>query len=186
MKLDRVGLVDNRPSIDKLYQFVKKKKKKKTRDMWHVTCDTWHMTHDTWHVTCDMLWGVNILSKFQLPSSFGVGVSQIWALWGICVVLKKSSSSFSRRWPHTQEGRLEGGGGVDRDFDKVQPEGDFLPGWLPIALGHWGKIIERGETFNAVTLFLVYPLQTIICATPESKGVHSQGSVSLKASWMDY
>ena len=32
--------------------------------MWHVTCDTWH-------VTSDMLGGgggVNILSKFQLPT----------------------------------------------------------------------------------------------------------------------
>ena len=32
--------------------------------------DTWHVTRDTWHMTCDMLWGVNILSKFQLPSSY--------------------------------------------------------------------------------------------------------------------
>ena len=24
----------------------------------------------TWHITCDMLWGVNILSKFQLPSFY--------------------------------------------------------------------------------------------------------------------
>ena len=34
--------------------------------MWHVTCDSWH-------VKCDMWWGVNILSTFQLPSSYGVG-----------------------------------------------------------------------------------------------------------------
>ena len=34
-------------------------------DMWHVTRDMWHLTCDTWHVTSDMLWGVNILSKFQ-------------------------------------------------------------------------------------------------------------------------
>ena len=36
-------------------------------------CDMWHMTCNTWHVTCDMLWGVNILSKLQLPSSYGLG-----------------------------------------------------------------------------------------------------------------
>ena len=39
-----------------------------------LTCDICHMTHDMWHVTCDTwyvtrLGGVNILSKFQLPSS---------------------------------------------------------------------------------------------------------------------
>ena len=26
----------------------------------------WHVTGDIWQVTCDMLWAVNILSKFQL------------------------------------------------------------------------------------------------------------------------
>ena len=30
-----------------------------------------HMTRDMWHVTPDMLWGVNILSKFQLSSPYG-------------------------------------------------------------------------------------------------------------------
>ena len=35
-KLDGIGPVDNRPSTDKLSQFVHKKKKKKR----HVTCDT--------------------------------------------------------------------------------------------------------------------------------------------------
>ena len=38
--------------------------------MWHVTRDTWHMTRDTWHMTCDMFGWVNILSKFQPPSSY--------------------------------------------------------------------------------------------------------------------
>ena len=41
IKLDWVGPDDNRPSIDKLHQFVKKNKKK---------CDTWHATYDMWHV----------------------------------------------------------------------------------------------------------------------------------------
>ena len=40
-KLDRVGLVDNRPSTNKNY-------------MWHVTPDTGHLTPDTWHLTHDM------------------------------------------------------------------------------------------------------------------------------------
>ena len=50
-KLDGVGPVDNRPSTDKLYHFVQKKKKIVTHDMWHVTRDMWHVTLDTGHVT---------------------------------------------------------------------------------------------------------------------------------------
>ena len=37
--------------------------------MWHLTPDTWHLTLDMWHLE-----GVNILSEFQLPSSYGLGV----------------------------------------------------------------------------------------------------------------
>ena len=48
-QLDGVGLVDKRPSTDKLDQFVKKKKKKKYR--WHVTGDMLQVTCDTWHKT---------------------------------------------------------------------------------------------------------------------------------------
>ena len=33
--------------------------------MWHMTPDT--LTPDTWQVTLDMFWGVNIVSKVQLP-----------------------------------------------------------------------------------------------------------------------
>ena len=48
-----------------------------TCDTWHVTCDMQHMTHVIWHVTlhvtCDMLWVLSVLSKFQLPSSYGLG-----------------------------------------------------------------------------------------------------------------
>jgi hypothetical protein len=29
----------------------------------------WHLTPDMWHVKCDTWWGVNILSKLQLPTS---------------------------------------------------------------------------------------------------------------------
>ena len=42
---------------------------------WHVTCDTWHMTFDKW-------WGVNVLSKFQLPSSNGLGSIMFWIFGG--------------------------------------------------------------------------------------------------------
>ena len=40
--------------------------------------DTWHPTHDTWHLTCDTWWRVNILSKFQLPISYSLGVKVFW------------------------------------------------------------------------------------------------------------
>ena len=36
-----------------------------TRDTWHVKCDMWHMT-------CDIWWGPNIITKFQLPSFYGL------------------------------------------------------------------------------------------------------------------
>ena len=50
-KLDGLGLVDNRPSVDKLQKLKKKKQEEK-----HVASDIWHvyMTHDTWHMTHDM------------------------------------------------------------------------------------------------------------------------------------
>ena len=68
LKLDGVGPVDNRPSPAKLNNFVRKKERKKKCDTWHMTCDMWHVTRDTRHVTHDMFGGVNMLSKFQLPS----------------------------------------------------------------------------------------------------------------------
>ena len=84
-KLDGVGPVDNRPSTNKLHHFVRKKEKEMwhvTRDMWHVTRDTWHVTRDTWHVTRDTFWGVNILSKFQLPSSYRLWFMILWRSGG--------------------------------------------------------------------------------------------------------
>ena len=73
--------VDSRPSTNKLDHFVQKKRRKKS-DMWHVTSETWHMTRDMRHVTCDMFWGVNILSKCQLPSSSGLWSMIFWRLGG--------------------------------------------------------------------------------------------------------
>ena len=67
-----------------------------THDTWHVTCntrgggvnilskcqlpcsDTWHVTHDTWQVSHNTQKVVNIVSKFQLPSSYGLGVKVFW------------------------------------------------------------------------------------------------------------
>ena len=47
-----------------------------------MNCDTWHETRDSWHVTCDMLWGMNILSKFQLPSSSCFWFMILWRSGG--------------------------------------------------------------------------------------------------------
>ena len=49
LKLNGVGPVDNRPSIDKLHHIVKKQQHVRS-DMWNVTCDMWHVIHDMWHV----------------------------------------------------------------------------------------------------------------------------------------
>ena len=68
-KLDGVEPVDNIPSTDKFPQLYKNKSK---CDTWHVTCNMWNMTCKMWQVACDMLWRVNILSKFQLPSFHGL------------------------------------------------------------------------------------------------------------------
>ena len=46
--------------------------------MWHVICDTWQLIHDTWSE-------VNILSKFQVSSSYGLGVKVFWiSEEGVC------------------------------------------------------------------------------------------------------
>ena len=69
------------PSTDKLHHFVPKKKsdmRLMTCDMWHVTRDTWHVTSVMWHMTCDMLCGLNTLSKFQLPSSYCLWYLILW------------------------------------------------------------------------------------------------------------
>ena len=61
-ELNRVATVDNRPSTDKIHNFVQKEKKKKmthvTCDMWYVTCgirhaicDSWHVIYDKWQMT---------------------------------------------------------------------------------------------------------------------------------------
>ena len=47
--------------------------------LWHTTHYMWHGTHDTWHVTWKE---VNILSTFQVPSSYGFGVNVFWRFGG--------------------------------------------------------------------------------------------------------
>ena len=70
-KLDGVDPVDNRPFTTSLYHFVKIFF---LNDMSQVTRDMWHVTRDMWHMACDRWGDVNLLSKSQLPSSYGLGV----------------------------------------------------------------------------------------------------------------
>ena len=49
---------------------------------WHLTPDTWHLTPDTWHVTGDVWWRVNIILKFPVHSSNGLGFMMSWRLGG--------------------------------------------------------------------------------------------------------
>ena len=65
-KLDGVGPVDNRPSTDKLQQFVRKKENK----WWHATCDTWPVTCDTCHLTQRWWW--------TLPKNFRSLALTVW------------------------------------------------------------------------------------------------------------
>ena len=54
---------------------------KVTPAIWHLTPDTWHLTCDRWHVTYDMCHVnivVNIVSKFQVPSSNGLAFMMFW------------------------------------------------------------------------------------------------------------
>ena len=60
--LSSLETCDNRPSTSYLHHFVLKK-----CVTWHLTPDSWHITPDTCHMTCVMWWGVNLVSKFQLP-----------------------------------------------------------------------------------------------------------------------
>ena len=65
-----------------------------THDTWHVTPDTYtlYVTPDTLHVTQD-LWCVSrdtqgvfvivIVFKFQVPSSYGLGVKVLLRFWKI-------------------------------------------------------------------------------------------------------
>ena len=47
-----------------------------------MTRDRWQVTRDTWHVTRDTFGGVNILSKFQLPSSYRLWFMILWRSGG--------------------------------------------------------------------------------------------------------
>ena len=82
IKTRRCNPVDNRPYIDKFHHFIRKNIKKihMTSDIWNMTSDTWHVTYNRWHMTCDTwkVGEVDLLSKFQLPSFYGLGVKVFW------------------------------------------------------------------------------------------------------------
>ena len=53
--------------------------------MWHVrlTRNTWHVTRAKLHVTHDRWEEVKLISIFQLPSSYGLGVKVFWIYFHI-------------------------------------------------------------------------------------------------------
>ena len=53
-----------------------------TPDMWHVTRDTWHLTCDIWHMSRDTQGVVNIVSRFQVPSSNSLAFMMFWRIGG--------------------------------------------------------------------------------------------------------
>ena len=53
-----------------------------TFDIWHMTCAMWHATCETLHVTCTTQGVMSIISKFQVPSSNGLGVLMFWRFGG--------------------------------------------------------------------------------------------------------
>ena len=90
-KLDGVGsLITDPLSICFTTLSEEEEKNEEKNDMWHVTHDMWHVAFDmwrdmwreTWHMTCDMFGGMNILSKFQLPSSSGLWLMILWISGG--------------------------------------------------------------------------------------------------------
>ena len=70
-KLDRVAPLITDPPRISFNTLLKRRRKLFT---WHVymTSDIWHVTHDTWHGT--HRGEVNILSKCEVLSSWGLGV----------------------------------------------------------------------------------------------------------------
>ena len=53
----------------------------------------WHLTGDMWHVRCQGWWGVNILSKYQLLSFYGLELTMSWRFW-----TKESPTQWINEW----------------------------------------------------------------------------------------
>ena len=53
-----------------------------TSDWWQLKLPLVRLFGDRWHLTCEILWGVNILSKFQPPSSSDLWFMIFWRLGG--------------------------------------------------------------------------------------------------------
>ena len=70
------------PTSSTILTWEKMEEKNVTQDLWQGTHGTWHVTHYTWRVPSDTWWGVNILSKYELPFSYGLGKTVFWRLGG--------------------------------------------------------------------------------------------------------
>ena len=88
-KLDGVGPIKNRPSIDELNHFLWKNAQKThvTHGMWHVTRDMWHVTGDMWHV----VWGEHSI-KMSAPYL-------LWfVIYDILKILRKRMNELMNEW----------------------------------------------------------------------------------------
>ena len=83
IKLDWIApLITDPPPTSFTTLLNKGEEKKKKKNKWHLTHYTWHVSHDKWHLTYATEGVVNIVSKFQVPSSNGLGVMMLWGLGG--------------------------------------------------------------------------------------------------------
>ena len=100
-----------------------------------MTCDTRNVTGDMWHLTPDVghLVGVNILSKFQLPSSYGLGVMMFWRFGGKGSLTELMCNKSDCRTAPATPARLKSGEGLGfpradrvakREFPRVKPQGN--------------------------------------------------------------
>ena len=105
--LDGVGPVYNRPSTDQLPHLVYKEEEQILSDMWQVTHYSWHIKCDMWHMTHNRCGEVPRLTKFQLPSFYGLGVKVFWRY-------------YNKEWLTDSPGYTESVNNVH----KIQPTGD--------------------------------------------------------------
>ena len=73
-----------------------------------VTCVASNFTRDTWHLTHEIWWEVNILSKCQLSSSYGLGVMMFWRFGGkwrvsgpVIIISSRDGSQVNQNHPLT-------------------------------------------------------------------------------------
>ena len=133
----------------------KRKEKKNTCDMWHVTRDMWHVTRDMWQVTRDT-WHVTHLGGWTFSQNFSSLALTICDLWYYEDLEEKDD------WLNQWMNELIS----DKTVYRTAPA---TPGLLIIILLSHGVILfgfRKGETenfiyqFRAISSFLINLLNT--------------------------